>query len=215
MDGLCKKLLNEIAWVQLLAKVIVIDADTEYTLGHCDNPQPAAAMHLWLVYALLTVLFWGLYGVFLHNGQVAMADPVNGRYKAFLLVGIAYFLTAVLAPLAILIFKGSSWSMPGKGVTFSLVAGLVGAAGAFCVLLAFGAKGTPPVVMSIIFAGAPIINAGVAIALHPPAGGWQSISLPFYLGIVLAAVGGCLVSFYKPAPSKPPPKPDVVQTDVQ
>ena len=87
--------------------------------------------------------------------------------------------------------------------------------GAFCVLLAFGAKGTPPVVMSIIFAGAPIINAGVAIALHPPAGGWQSISLPFYLGIVLAAVGGCLVSFYKPAPSKPPPKPDVVQTDVQ
>ncbi len=69
--------------------------------------------------------------------------------------------------------------------------------------------------MSIIFAGAPIINAGVAIALHPPAGGWRSVGLPFYLGIVLAAVGGCLVSLYKPAPGKPPPKPDVVQTDVQ
>ena len=37
MNGLCNKLLNEIAWGRLLAKVIVIDADTEYTLGYCDN----------------------------------------------------------------------------------------------------------------------------------------------------------------------------------
>ena len=52
----------------------------------------------WLIFALMTVVSWGLYGIFLHTGQVAMADPVHGRYKAFLFVGLAYFLTAVLAP---------------------------------------------------------------------------------------------------------------------
>lgn len=157
---------------------------------------------LWLWYALMTVVFWGLYGVFLHSGQASMADPVNGRIKAFLFVGIAYFLTAVLAPLIILFTKSASWSFPLKGVSFSLIAGIVGAAGAFCVLLAFGAKGTPSVVMSIIFAGAPIINAIVALALHPPAGGLRAIRLPFLIGIILAALGGFLVTIYKPPPGK-------------
>ena len=77
--------------------------------------------------------------------------------------------------------------------------------GAFSVLLAFGAKGSPAVVMSIVFAGAPVLNALYSLILHPPAGGWQKLPLPFILGIVLAAVGGCLVSLYKPA-SAPPPK---------
>ena len=157
---------------------------------------------LWLWYALMTVAFWGLYGIFLHSGQLNMADSVNGRYKAFLFVGIAYFLTAVLAPLFILFTKSASWSFPMKGVSFSLIAGIVGAAGAFCVLLAFGAKGTPSVVMSIIFAGAPIVNAIVALILHPPAGGLKSIRLPFFIGIVLAALGGFLVTIYKPSPGK-------------
>lgn len=164
-----------------------------------ENNNPGM---LWLWYALMTVAFWGLYGVFLHSGQVSMADPANGRYKAFLFVGIAYFLTAVLAPLLILITKSASWSFPMKGVSFSLIAGIVGAAGAFCVLLAFGAKGTPSVVMSIIFAGAPIVNAIVALTLHPPAGGLKSIRLPFFIGILLAALGGFLVTIYKPPPGK-------------
>ena len=53
----------------------------------------------WLLFALLTVVSWGVYGVMLHQGQLGMADKDNGRYMAFLYVGIAYFLTAVLAPL--------------------------------------------------------------------------------------------------------------------
>ena len=172
---------------------------------------------LWLGYALMTVMFWGLYGIFLHIGQMNMEDPINGRYKAFLFVGIAYFLTAVLAPLILLALRCESWSFPIKGITFSLIAGIVGAAGAFCVLLAFGAKGTPSVVMSIIFAGAPIINAIVAIALHPPTDGLKSIRLPFFIGIVLAALGGFLVTMYKPSPghkiATPPPKMKTIHYD--
>src|ERR1041384_125814 len=159
----------------------------------------------WLVFALMTVLSWGVYGAWLHTGQMGMKDAVNGRYKAFLFVGIAYFLTAVLAPLAMLVMRGADWNYPKSGMLWSLVAGIAGAVGAFCVLLAFGAKGTPAVVMSIVFAGAPIVNAVVAIVQHPPEGGWSGVKWQFFLGIVLAALGGCLVTYYKPNP--PPARP--------
>ncbi len=157
----------------------------------------------WLIFALSTVLCWGGYGVLLHSGQAAMNDPAQGRYKAFLLVGVAYFLTAVLAPLFVLIRNGATWDFPVQGIQWSFLAGIVGAAGAFCVLLAFGAGGSPSVVMAIVFAGAPIVNALVALSLHPPAGGWTSLRWQFIAGILLAALGGFLVTNYKP-PAAPP-----------
>ena len=152
----------------------------------------------WLIFAIMTVASWGLYGVFLHTGQVSMSDPIHGRYKAFLFVGIAYLLTAVIGSAIMLAVNGAAWSFPAKGMIWSTLAGLVGAIGAFGVLLAFGARGTPPVVMSIVFAGAPIVNAVVAMANHPPAGGWASLRWQFVLGILLAALGGCLVTLYRP-----------------
>ncbi len=155
----------------------------------------------WLGFALLTVASWGVYGLFLHSGQTAMGDPVNGRYKAFLFVGIAYFLTAVLAPLALLAVRGASWDFTPGGMWWSLLAGIVGAIGAFGVLLAFGAKGSPTVVMSIIFAGAPIVNAVVGLLWHPPAGGFGALRWQFVAGILLAAIGGCMVTLFKPTPA--------------
>jgi hypothetical protein len=57
--------------------------------------------------------------------------------------------------------------------------------------------------MSIIFAGAPVVNAVVALSMHPPAGGLGALRWQFFAGIVLAAVGGCLVTMYKdPKPAK-------------
>ena len=175
--------------------------------SNTSNSQGSA----WIFFSLLTVCCWGLYGAFLHTGQMGMNDPVNGRYKAFLWVGIAYVLTAVLAPVAMLLLKGASWSFTTRGITWSLIAGVAGAAGAFGVLLAFGAKGTPAVVMSIVFAGAPVLNAIYTLALHPPAGGLRKLPLPFVLGIVLAALGGCLVTLYKPASGAPQVKPAASQ----
>src|SRR5205809_6885526 len=166
----------------------------------------------WLIFALMTVVTWGVYGAFLHTGQMGMKDAANGRYKAFLFVGLAYFLTAVLAPLAMLVVRGANWEYPKGGMVWSLVAGIAGAIGAFCVLLAFGAKGTPAVVMSIVFAGAPIVNAIYSILQHPPEGGFSSIKPQFFLGIVLAALGGCLVTLYKPNPPAPKAKPAALET---
>src|SRR5438876_7642658 len=172
----------------------------------------------WLMFALLTVVSWGVYGAFLHTGQSNMShasggDPSVARYKAFLFVGIAYFLTAVLAPLLLLMLKGAAWSdYTGKGMAWSLIAGVVGAIGAFGVLLAFGAGGKPGVVMSIVFAGAPVVNALYTLWQHPPAGGLSSIRPQFFLGIILAALGGFLVTWFKPAPTapaKPPPTAEI------
>jgi uncharacterized membrane protein YeaQ/YmgE (transglycosylase-associated protein family) len=171
------------------------------TMPANDSDQTNLA---WLAFALITVLSWGVYGILLHLGQVEMRDPENGRYKAFLFVGVAYFLTAVLAPIGMLVARGASWSMPATGMVWSLLAGIVGAIGAFCVLLAFGAAPKPtiayvPVIMSIIFAGAPIVNSVVATTKDH---NWANVRWPFVLGIVLAALGGALVTLYKPE-SKP------------
>jgi hypothetical protein len=165
-------------------------------------------MNWWLAFSLMTVSCWGLYGIALHGGAVGMKDPADGRYKAFLLVGLMYFVFAVVAPLILLAAKGGNlnfFTYPKEGLVWSSVAGILGAAGAFGVLLAFGAKGQPAVVMSIVFAGAPVVNAVVALAMHPPKGGLGTVSPMFFAGILLAAVGGCLVTLYKPGP--PPKQP--------
>jgi hypothetical protein len=45
------------------------------------------------------------------------------------------------------------------------------------------------------------VNALAAMAMHPPAGGFGAIRWPFVLGLVMAAVGGCLVTLYRPMPA--------------
>lgn len=167
----------------------------------------AAPGNTWLAFTFLTVFSWGVYGILLHKGQVFMADPINGRYKAFLFVGIAYFLTAVLAPLFLLMSKGAAFSgYTGTGMTWSLIAGIAGAVGAFGCLLAFGANGKPPEVMAIVFGGAPVINALVGLYLDRDKINFGTVNPAFYVGIVLALVGGALVTRYKPAavPAKKP-----------
>ena len=76
----------------------------------------------------------------------------------------------------------------------------MGAIGAFGVLLAFGAKGTPAVVMSIVFAGAPVVSTGglgstgvnTATGAAGVGGGGSTVSsgrmLPTALALVAASV---------------------------
>jgi len=95
----------------------------------------------WLAFSLMTVVSWGVYGIFLHTGQMGMKDTVNGRYKAFLFVGLQYFLTAVPGSIGGAgVFEERDWTYPKGGMLWSLVAGIAGAVGAFCVLLAFAPK---------------------------------------------------------------------------
>ena len=171
------------------------------------NPTTKPKSMNWLIFAYLTVLSWGVYGVLLHIGRSGMpagAEAGNAGLKAFLWVGIAYFVVAVVGPIIVLKTRGSNFSFAGPGITWSFVAGVAGALGAFTLVLALGAaavtmKGAAPsAVMPIVFGGAPIVNVFVAMLVHPPAGGFKAVPMPFLAGIVLAAGGAFLVAKYAP-----------------
>ena len=170
-------------------------------------------MH-WLLFALMTVLSWGVYGVLLHKGRGNMPmgpETPHASLKAFLFVCIAYALIGI-ASAALLKWRGSNWSFTGGGIKWSLIAGGAGAVGAFTLVLALGAaapiyKGAAAAaVMPIVFAGAPIINTLTAMLLHPPEGGWKALPLPFLAGCVLAATGAFLVARYAPSNTGAPAK---------
>ena len=150
----------------------------------------------------------------MHTGSASMENKDHGRIMAFLWVGLAYFLTAVIAPIIILKLDGGRvdfWNYPTAGWQWSLGAGILGAIGALGVLLAFGSAPTPPgppvyvpIVMSIIFAGAPIVNAIVNTTKE---GNWSYVKAPFIIGICLAALGGYLVTKFPPKPPADQPAP--------
>jgi hypothetical protein len=146
----------------------------------------------WLWFVAGAVLSWGLYGPALHKGQVALGNPM----KALLGVGVAYFLIAVLVPVAGLSSQGQLGGFPRPGLMAAIAGGALGALGAVCIIFAFKAGGSPSVVMPLVFGGAPLVNVLVSMAMHPPKVAPNPL---LYAGYVLAALGAGLVLYYKPA----------------
>ena len=68
----------------------------------------------------------------------------------------------------------------------------------------------PNVVMSVVFAGAPIVTAVYVLIKFPPEKGLGELPWQFFLGILLATTGGCLVALYRPEPPKAKPAPALV-----
>ena len=149
-------------------------------------------MKLWMLFVLGAFLAWGCYVPMLHEGQVAFK---GGSLRAFLWVGLAYFVTAVLVPLALMTTGMEPWQFNSRGISFSFIAGVLGAAGALFVILSLKFGGTPLVVAPIVFAGAPVINALVSTAWHKPK---NPPELWFYVGLALAALGAFLVLRFRP-----------------
>ena len=145
----------------------------------------------WIFFVVGAFLSWGLYGPMIHKGQVALGNPL----RAFLFVGLAYFLVGVLVPLAALASQGELKGFTGHGMTMALVAGSLGAAGALCVVYSFSAGGKPLWVMPLVFAGAPIVNVLYSMWEHPPK---VAPSPMLYVGFLLAASGAYMVLHYKP-----------------
>jgi len=145
----------------------------------------------WVMFVLGAVVSWGAYGVLLHQGQVQLGNPL----KALLCVGVAYFLIGVLVPVAGLGAQGQLSGFSGGGLTAATIAGALGAIGAVCIIYAFRAGGLPVYVMPLVFAGAPIVNVLVSMAVHPPK---QALNPLLFVGFVLASVGAGMVLYYRP-----------------
>ncbi len=175
----------------------------------------------WLTYALMTVAFWGVYGVILHLGRGAMPgtppnptpEGAHAGLKAFLFVCVAYAVIGVITAV-VLKGRGSNLSFTPAGISISLVAGIAGAAGALTLVLALGAAGqagygalAATAVMPIVFGGAPVVNSIVSMLLHPPAKeNFKSLPL-FVAGLIFAAVGAVLVVKFAPISAPPAKKP--------
>lgn len=149
-------------------------------------------MKSWVLFAIGGFVAWGCYVPTLHAGQAALR---GGALRAFLCVGVAYFFTAVLVPLGLLRAQVEPWEWNARGVTLATAAGVLGAVGALCVILALKSGGSPLVVAPLVFAGAPVVNALVSMAWHPPR---QAPAPAFYLGVVLAALGAFMVLRFRP-----------------
>jgi hypothetical protein len=146
----------------------------------------------WAWFVLGAVLSWGLYGVSLHRGQLAIGNPL----KALLCVGIAYLLIAVFVPVGTLASQGELKGFNSTGTLISTFAGALGALGAVCIIFSFRAGASPLYVMPLVFGGAPLVNVIATAIIHPP----KTAPNPLlYLGFVLAAVGAGMVLYYRPA----------------
>ena len=141
----------------------------------------------------MTALFWGVYGILLHEGTEQLG---HSSLRAFVGVGIAYFLIAVLVPLGLLSRKPEKgyWSM--SGTLLSLFAGAVGALGALGIILAVAFKGMPIYVMPIVFGSAPVVNTLVTSWLNKS---FSQIKPLFIFGLILVALGAVGVLYNKPA----------------
>lgn len=171
-----------------------------------------------LMFVAMAALSWGVYVPIVHGA----ADRLGSSLRAFLMVGVAYFLTAVLVPcLFMFVLNNDPTVKPGAEVNFlprnmiwGLAAGIAGAAGALCVIFAAKAAGPGAAlfVAPLVFAGAPIINtiASMTVFSH---GRTEAPSPLFYLGLLMAAGGAAMVMLNKPGPAKAVEPAPQVSTD--
>lgn len=137
---------------------------------------------------------WGLYGPTLHEGQHLMG---NSRLKPLICVGVSYFVVAILVPLMVLVSRGElrgGWSF--GGISWSLLAGGVGALGAIGIILALANGGRPIYVMPLVFGGAPVVNT--LFTMYWTRAYKDGVNPIFLAGLILVIVGTATVLVFAP-----------------
>ena len=178
------------------------------------------AKYQWLFFVLGAVLTWGAYVVTVDHGRTKLAEGMPRTHmsvaamRAFLFIGIAYFVMAVIVPgIYLAMNKPPAGTDPGfnmRGSVLSTIAGVLGAAGALCIVFAVGharrsgGANAAIYVAPLVFAFAPIVNAIVSLIIEPPA---ERPKVWFYLGLAMAAGGAAMVLINKPEGHKPPAQP--------
>jgi hypothetical protein len=191
----------------------------------------------WWGYVIGAGLAWGTYVplIFFGGQMLSPLSPagapvgIGGRLASILCVGGAYVVLAVVIPVALMAVRDDAkadWR--AVGLTFSSLAGAMGAVGAICVIFASKAavdaaklEGVNPAtyrvyIAPLIFCLAPLINTLLSLVWHPDpkTGDWAvfHFDLPgwkLWAGIVLVSAGTFLVLLSKEEAEahKAPPKP--------
>ena len=172
----------------------------------------------WWGYVIGAGLAWGTYVPLVFYGGTELTTrpgTIGGRLASILCVGVAYFVLAVVVPIALMAARDDAkpvWKP--TGLVFSSLAGIAGAVGAICVIFASKAAvdqakldGVNPAtyriyIAPLIFALAPAINTLLSLVWHPkPDNPWYfEFDVPGWklpAGIVLVAIGTFLVLYSK------------------
>jgi len=159
-------------------------------------------MKSWLAvigFTFLTALCWGVYGPVLQKGQFGLGEPIGPmvalRWRAFICVGLAYFLIAIVVPVIWLKLQGEKGSWTKTGFFWSFIAGVAGALGALGIILAFSFKGKPIFVMPLVFGLAPVVNTFLTAYWSKA---MKEIGPIFIAGLIIVAVGAVTVLLAKP-----------------
>ena len=117
-----------------------------------------------LLFVAGAALSWGLYVPSVHIA----AQQLKSSLRAFLFVGVAYFLVAVLVPcvlIFVLKYDPTTKGVPNfefKPISWGIFAGVLGAVGALCVIFAVTAAGRG----SALYV-APMVFAIIAWSIRP------------------------------------------------
>lgn len=152
-------------------------------------------MKMWMWCVLGTVIFWGAYVPMIHHGQHAFGTK-NSALRAFLFIGLAYFMVSMVVLVYTLVTKAEPFEFPMAAVKLSTAAGILGALGALGIVFAIKSGGKPTAVAPLVFAGAPIMSTFVAMMWDKPA---RPPGLMFYVGIATAALGAAMVLRFRPS----------------
>ena len=155
-----------------------------------------------ILFALLTGLFWGLYGPALAQARSALASP----FKPYFAIGIAYLVWAIVGGLVGMRLNADTFAFTGSGMSWGFAAGSLGAWGALTLTLAMFTGGTamPHLVMPIVFGGAVTVSAVVALSQAESVNPW------LWAGIAVVGIGIVMVAYNTPHAAPRGPTPTVV-----
>lgn len=161
-----------------------------------------------VLFALLTGLFWGMYGPTLGQARSYLHSP----FKPYVAIGAAYLVWGVIGGLVGMVLRQEQFNFSGMGVGWGFIAGSLGAFGAFSLTLAMftGGAAMPQVVMPLVFGGAVTVSALVSVFTvrsETPASPW------LWVGVVGIGLSILLVAYNTPH-AHPPKKPAVATEPV-
>ncbi len=171
-----------------------------------------------IVFALLTALFWGMYGPVLGWARAAEG---NNPFKPYLLIGVAYLVWAIIGGACGMLYTKVPFEFSGEGVKWGFIAGSLGAFGALTLTLAMfsfptGTKPRPELVMPIVFGGAVTVTAIMNLIISMKSGSGHAPNPMLWVGIAGMAVCIVVVAYNTPhvAPKKPGAAPTTTPTPV-
>ena len=151
-----------------------------------------------VLFALMTALFWGLYGPAVGQSRGALHSP----FKPYLWIGVAYLVWGIGGGLLGMLRNADSFSFDVTGSLWGFIGGSLGAFGALTLTLAMFNGGKPHLVMPIVFGGAVTVTAVTGVVMTR---GQVQTSPWLWVGIV--GMGVCIVLVAANTPHAAPHKP--------